>query len=1119
MTESVMPLHTASPNIGDAIAQTVGRLRQLTQTSVQNGWRLCLADLPPAQATQFDNWKTWDLAVVNGRNHIAWEKGRRVLWLGQRLVIPSDLQGYPLTGLSLRLSLIWWAELAQVFVNGTLVQEGDLFDVAARVMLSAAVQPGEPVDVAIRLVSPRHDDGALVQSICLYETDPEASCPEPGFVADEMAVLQQYLTTFQPKKLTTLADALQDLDWTAVSNREAFERSLVTLRQRLQPLGEWLKQRQIQLVGHAHLDLAWLWPVEETWRAAERTFKSVLQLQKEHPDLIFCHSTPALYDWLERNRPDLFKEIQTQTANGRWEVVAGLWVEPEFNLVNGESLVRQVLYGQRYVQQKFGEISTIAWLPDSFGFCWQLPQVLVQGGVQYFVTQKLRWNDTNEFTDELFWWRSPDGSQILSFHSPRIGEGIDPLKMAHYACTWESKTGILQSLWLPGVGDHGGGPTRDMLAIARRWQQSPFFPTLSFTTVYNYLCKITASLPAESSQNSKFKIQNSTKAGGKRQEAEGKRQEPNTQHPTPDTQYPIWNDELYLEFHRGCYTTHADQKRWNRRCEILLYQAELFSALATRLTTFAYPHEAIETAWKRVLFNQFHDILPGSSIPEVFVDANCEWQAAEQAGEHMVHEALQAIAAHVSLPQPPHPQSYPVFLFNSLNWSRTETVSVPLPFEAEAGHAWQLYARDGQQLDSQEWQDEQGNTCLRFLASEVPGIGYETVWLYQVPSLLPLNGNSAADLDLLPEPESWMLENEWLRVVVDAQTGELSSIFDKVHQREALAAPGNQLQAFHDQGQYWDAWNIDPHYADHPLPSPILRSIEWVNRGAIASRLRVVRQLGQSLFQQDYVLEAAAPILKIVSVVDWQERQVLVKAAFPLQVDADHATYEMPFGAIQRPTRSDDPRDKAKWEVPALQWADLSDSAYGVSVLNDCKYGYDAQPSQVRLTLLRSPNWPDPQADVGRHQFTYAVYPHIGDWRSADTVRRGYELNQPIQVLVGEINSSAAIAHLPPSATLLDVPNPNLVVTAFKRAEDDDDAWILRVYECHGEIANLDWLKKEGQLSLWHSTDAIEPVNLLEQPTPPQFPTINKPAFAISPWQIASFQIHETDDNERITDG
>jgi alpha-mannosidase len=348
--------------------------------------------------------------------------------------------------------------------------------------------------------------------------------------------------------------------------------------------------------------------------------------------------------------------------------------------------------------------------------------------------------------------------------------------------------------------------------------------------------------------------------------------------------------------------------------------------------------------------------------------------------------------------------------------------------------------------------------------------------------------------------ENWVLENELLRVVVDPDTGDLSSIFDKIHQREVLSGSGNQLQAFQDSGQYWDAWNIDPNYAQHPLPPTQLKSIEWLERGVLRSRLRVVRQLGQSQFYQDYVLCAESPLLKIVTTVDWQERHVLVKAAFPLNLEADFATYEIPCGAIQRPTRPQTAAEQAKWEVPALRWADLGDGEYGVSLLNDCKYGYDSQPSQLRLTLLRSPSWPDPEADRGIHQFTYALYPHSGSWQSAGTVRRGYELNLPMQVMLLSTLCDRTNSSLPAVGQFLDLQADNLILMALKQAEDYPDQLVFRCYECHGEAADCQ-VQSDLGLNIAHSVD------LLERPTQILDASSDGKTVKFLPWKIASFTL------------
>jgi alpha-mannosidase len=1037
------------------INESIKKLGQLTQIDVQSSWRQSSGVVSTSPQTASEGWTQVEL---NQREHITWAAGRQLLCLEQQFHLPTTIQGYPLAGKAVRLALRWWAEEAQIFVNHRLVQAGDLFDCFTRVLLSPCAVPGEVITVRLKLLSPGHDTGALVHSRLIFEpASPDEV--DPGFVADELAVLRIYLERFQPEKLETLAAAIATINWSALADAprpglskqsKRFEQSLETLRQNLQPLGNWLKQRQVLLLGHAHLDLAWLWPVSETWEAAERTFQSVLDLLQEFP-LTFCHSTPALYAWIEDHRPNLFQAIQQQVAAGRWEVVAGLWVEPELNLVSGESLVRQVLYGQLYVQAKFGALSAIAWLPDSFGFCWQLPQILKQGGIEYFVTQKLRWNDTTQFPHEVFWWRSPDGSQIFSAMAPPIGEDIDPVKMATFAQAWEVQTGVKQTLWLPGVGDHGGGPTRDMLETAQRWQQSTLFPCLKSATAQHWLQTLESTAQA----------------------------------------VPVWQDELYLEFHRGCYTTHADQKRWNRCCESLLYQAELFASLATLTAGKAYPKAELEAAWKKILFNQFHDILPGSSIPEVFEDANRDWSEVKQVGTQILQASLQAIAAQITLIPPETDAggmapSLPIVVFNSLNWQRSEVVSFPLPENLRLDQGWQVYDLDGSPVPSQTHPTQPG---LLFLASAIPSVGYRLFWLRQSDELVQ-SGHY---------PEDFVLENASLRVVVDPSTGDLSSIFDKINQREVLSGPGSQLQFFQDSGQYWDAWNIDPDYAQHPLPPAELKTIQWLACGPLQSRLRVVRQFNQSQFCQDYVLEAGSALLKIENSVDWQERQVLVKVAFPLTVQASYATYEIPCGAIQRSTQPNsrlEPREAAKWEVPALHWADLSHLAereYGVSLLNDCKYGYDAQPNQLRLTLLRSPNWPDPNADGGVHQFTYAVYPHRGSWQMAETPRRGYELNQPLQIWLAQ-PPQLKLGQLPPVGRLIDLQANSLILMAFKQAEANPNQWILRCYECHGETALLD-LQSDRNLAIH------QPVDLLERPIPVSVAAAQR----IGPWKISSF--------------
>jgi len=1171
------------------ISATVEKLRRLSQVEVQSGWRYCDSD----SAVSSVNICNWPVAELNGKGHIAWPSGKQVLYLGQQFVIPDNLHGYPVVGLRLLLGLTWWAEDAQIFVGGELVGQGDLFDSADRVLLSSSANPGDEFLVILRLVSPGHDSGALVRSICLYEAA-DSSCFDPGFVAAELEILQNSLfgnrgnlnSHYLPTQL--IADsailvkwemlkseidlALGSIDWSAVGDREKFDRSLSVLRHNLLGylraflgdldegtaegaetaeggrkdevfevgenssatsiyIGESgdrtsIYTGKIYLVGHAHLDLAWLWPVPETWQVAQRTFESVLKLQSEFPDLIFCHSTPALYAWMEEHRPDLFAAIKKQVAAGCWEVVGGMWVEPDLNLISAESMVRQVFYGQRYAKEKFGQLMRVAWLPDTFGFGWQLPQILRQGGVDYFVTQKLRWNDTTEFLHGAFWWEGLDGTKIFSMMSSPIGEGIESVKMARHAFDWQAKTNLQDALWLPGVGDHGGGPTRDMLEVAKRWKMSPFFPKLEFAKAVDYLSLIESQfLPEVTTTKPESDVPESDN-----QENLGTLEFSNLSamkdaNP-PISQLktlPVWKDELYLEFHRGCYTTRADQKRQNRRCEELLYQAELLSSLAAICTGAVYPKSELESAWKQILFNQFHDILPGSAIAQVYADANLAFAEVDRTCRDILIKSLDAISAQISLPSPPGPDAQPILIFNTLNWSRSEVVAVPLP--DAAAEAWQIYDFSRRRLASQIVRGDrpQSHSTLLFSANNLPAVGYQVFWLCREDAQTVDNACATPETEKKTElskltygiaqkntpcqethfaAAEMVLENEFIRATVDGKTGNLSSIWDKVNNREVLnAAGGNQLQAFQDSGQYWDAWNIDPNYEKHQLPAPILKDISWIAQGEIRQSLRVVRQIGKSEFCQDYIVEIGSPLLKIKTVADWQETHVLVKAAFGLNVEADFATCEIPGGAIDRTTKPQTPAEKAQWEVPILRWTDISNDGFGASLLNDCKYGCDLQPNQIRLTLLRGSTWPDEQADVGVSEFTCAVYPHSGNWQAAGTVRQGYELNLPLLVKVLPKLEEHAHKTLPAAGKFLDLSAENLVLMAFKQSEDDSNVWILRCYECHGEEAKLE-LKSDLGFAISH------PVDLLEQPINLPQKSDDGTSFRISPWKIASFAVN-----------
>ncbi|MEO1068077.1 MAG: glycoside hydrolase family 38 C-terminal domain-containing protein, partial [Cyanobacteria bacterium J06638_6] len=756
-----------------------------------------------------------------------------------------------------------------------------------------------------------------------------------------------------------------------------------------------------------------------------------------------------------------------------------------------------------YCAETFGDISAIAWLPDTFGFCWQLPQLLTQGGIRYFATQKLRWNDTNPFLHDLFTWQGRDGTEITGVTLPPIGTDINPVEMAQYACQWEASTGHTEALWLPGVGDHGGGPTRDMLLKARRWADSPFFPTLTFGHAVPLFDALIGPSPVkdgtlpqavmnrDSTPDRSIAPRPDRGSGSRTMAQSGSRPtRPTLPNSSPSLPLPLWRDELYLELHRGCYTTHGDQKQYNRRCEDILFQAELFASIAAIHGLMSYPKPELETAWKQVLFNQFHDILPGSSIPAVFEQANQEWQAALDTGDRILQAALKALAQHCVTPASPHPDALPVVLFNPLNWSRSEMIKIALPSDQDltdqASAQWQAQDTNGQPLPTQvNAADADSHPSLLVYVPEMPSVGYRLIWL------VPREPAPASCF-----PDHWVLENEHLRVTLDPTTGQIVSLVHQATNTETFATQGNQLQLFQDQGQYWDAWNIAPDYQDHPLEHIQLKGIEWVEYGPVRQTVRVVYILNQSTITQCYCLAVGSPMLAMHTEVDWHETQVVLKVAFPLTVSASQATYEIPFGAIARSTTSTTPVEQAKWEVPALRWADLSDDDFGVSILTDYKHGFDVIPGQLRLTLLKAPLWPDPGADRGWQTFSYAIYPHTEGWQQAKTVQAARNLNLPIRAVLPEtsLDSSDRLT----AASWLDFGINSFVLTALKQAEASDHQYILRGYESTG--TDCAFMLGNGMPIV-----VANPVNLLEQPH--QLDEGHDQPLSVAPWQVLSLMV------------
>jgi alpha-mannosidase len=686
---------------------------------------------------------------------------------------------------------------------------------------------------------------------------------------------------------------------------------------------------EISAVGHAHLDTAWLWPLAESKRKAVRTWTTQLRLLDEYPGYRFACSSAQHYAWIEEGLPELWSRVREAVAAGAFVPTGGTWVEPDCNIPSGESLVRQFLHGQRWFESRFGRRCTEFWSPDAFGYNAQLPQIMGSAGISRFFTQKLFWNRFTRPEFHTFVWQGPDGSEVLAHFPPTetytSDAAVGELRRAvrDYRDHDHSRTSLL----VFGHGDGGGGPTAGMLETLARAGDLQGLPRTTFRAPAGF-----------------FELL----------EAE----------PGPR---PTVHGELYLEYHRGTYTSQARVKRGNRRCEQALHDAEFLATVAG-----TYPREELDRLWKLLLLNQFHDILPGSSIPEVYEDAHRDLAEVEASAEAI------AAAAH------------PGGIVNTIGFPRAEVAADP-------------------------------SGTLHFV--EAPPYGSGAI-------AEPLHGVRVDGL---------VLQNGHLRAELSAD-GSLLSLVEQATGRETLAAPGNRLELYEDRPVAWDAWDIDPAHLETREDCPPASSWSVVRATPLRAELAFERELGEaSRLRQIVRLDAGARRLEFRTEVDWHESHRLLKVCFPLAVQAPRATYETPFGYAERPTHFSTSRDAAQYEVPGHRFADLSEHGFGAAVLTDSKYGYSCHGGELRVSLLRAPKSPDPGADLGRHEFAYALLPHAGGWREAAVLAEAIRFNAPLRWRQGSSALAAFAA----------VDDPNLVLDTIKRAEDSD-ALVFRLYEAHG---------------------------------------------------------------------
>ncbi|HSD64979.1 MAG TPA: glycoside hydrolase family 38 C-terminal domain-containing protein, partial [Ignavibacteriaceae bacterium] len=986
-----------------------------------NNWRISPDLSKPIEGNpaspEFDD-SGWKILRIDERNT------NDSCWLRKEIIFPETILGKPVQGKITFLVSV--DDYGYFYVNG--VNKG-YFPWDGEFTLTENAKPGDKFLIAIkainlggplRLLQARIDMegtkelresildfslsmqvGQKLLSFDTYQTNARVKT-DPGI--DKSKINKDEKTRLN-ELLQKLASEV-DVDALGNGDIEKFRTSMESVRSQLEPIKEFAKKFTLFFDSNAHIDAAWLWREKETIQVCRNTFSSVFHMMDEKPDFTYTQSAAQYYKWMEDLYPDVYQGIKDKMKAGRWEAIGGMWIEPDCNLIDGISWSRQLLYAKRYFKNKFGADIHIGWNPDSFGYNWNMPMFYQNAGIDAFITQKIGWNDTNVFPYRVFWWESPDGSKILSyFPFDYVNTITQAFQLVDWLRQFEANTGFTNMLVLFGVGDHGGGPSIDMINRIEHLKTIDIYPTVVYGTTQKYLDWL------------------------KGQDL---------------SDVPVWDDELYLEYHRGTYTTQANMKKYNRLSEITLTNAEKFSSLSHLLFKGNYRSNDLEEAWQGAMLNQFHDLLPGSGIREIYIDAMKTYQHTLDIGNFVGDEALNNIARNVNTSF--IKKGRPVVVFNSLSWNRNDVVELKMPEGDLTNYA--VYDKNSNEIPSQLINDDTYKNKIVFIAEDVPSYGYKVYYLKE-------KNNPSLSQNKLSSNN--VIENEYFRVTVDPDSGWIKSIYDKKNGKEILAGEGNRLQMLEDKPTAWDAWNIGWTGVEFPTT---FKKIELKENGPVRTVLSVYHDylkpgvvkdfptpnFPNTFFRQDIILYEGIDRIDFLTDVDWWEDKTMLKVEFPLTVQDTDATYEIPYGTIQRTTQRNNPWNKARFEVSAIRWADVSNNGYGVSLLNNSKYGYDVKNNVMRLSLLRSPKWPDPTADRGEHEIKYSLYPHKGDWKEANTVNMGYNFNYRLVPMFTDVHKGT----LPAEYSFVKMNAPNLVLTTFKKAEDEN-AYIFQWYESAGK--------------------------------------------------------------------
>lgn len=853
------------------------------------------------------------------------------------------------------------------------------------------------------------------------------------------------------KLLQALHQSFRLINW-AEPQSDSFYASVHEASDDLRSRVEAMDKRSdvtVTCLGHTHIDVAWLWQLKHTREKCARSFSTVMRMMEMFPEYVFLQTQPQLYEYVKEDYPELYTSIKQRVAEGRWEAGGGMWLEADCNLTSGESLVRQLLIGTRFLRDEFGTECRYLWLPDVFGYSWSLPQILKKSGIHTFMTTKISWNQYNRMPFDTFHWRGIDGSEVLTHFittpEPWCEPGswfytyngkIIPKTVKGIWDSYRDKEMNQELLLSYGYGDGGGGVNREMLEMRRRLDQMPGLPKVKTGRADDYFEKL-----QETVQQT-------------------------------DSYIHTWDGELYLEYHRGTYTSQAYNKRMNRKLELAYREAEWLNAMQSIVQRdwSLYQAGPLTDGWKIILRNQFHDIIPGSSIREVYEDSRIEYEEAQRIGSQVDEQARAAIAYGKA--------DHTYTIWNSSSWTITELVTIPASEEMEHG-CW--VSNSGERLNAQL---HEGVWSIE--VTSIPSLGYTTIYYL---GNAETDGQNHSPFNLVENG----IETPFYQLAWNAD-GQLTRIYDKEARRDVLAkgAHGNMLQVFEDKPLAHEAWDIDIFYQESMQEIRHCTAIDVIETGPLRAVIRFCWQYLHSTVTQDLIVYTTHRRIDFATEVDWHEQQQLLKVAFPVDIRTTEATYDIQFGNVKRPTHWNTSWDWARFESVGHQWADLSDKGYGVSLLNDSKYGYDIKNNVLRLTLIKSATHPDPHADQGLHHFTYALLPHQGDWLTGQTVKQAWMLNAPLRYTEGQSEQ--------PSQSMFALSGDTAMISAVKKAEDADRL-IVRVYDYSGSRNTLE-LTSDLRIHAWRET------NLMERPEPGvELRKESTISFVLEPYEITTFEI------------